>query len=58
MVPVFDVCPGHCLLLQERNWRTTIKGKKRTQKKTEFQSDYRGGKVAPDKAHKLFGALL
>lgn len=24
----------------------------------KFRSDYRGGKVAPDKAHKLFGALL
>lgn len=31
--------------------------KKKVQKK-KFQSDYRGLKVAPDKAHKLFGAPL
>lgn len=38
--------------------RTTIKSKKVHRRRKKFQSDYRGGKAAPDKAHKLFGAVL
>lgn len=41
-----------------RRGQKTIKITKSRQKKEKFRSDYRGGKVASDKAHTLFGALL
>ena len=40
------------------DWEQQLKARKSTSQKENFRSDYRGGKVAPDKAHKLFGALL
>ena len=44
--------------LRQARLRTTIISKKSGLQTENFRSDYRGGKVAIDKAHKLFGALL
>lgn len=57
-----EVLPGHKYLIAQSSIQTLkteqqLKAKN-TKKKENFWSDYRGGKVAPDKAHKLFGALL
>lgn len=40
------------------DWRKQLKATKVHGGEEKFRSDYKGGKAAPDKSHKLFGALL